>query len=51
MEFQKPTLIALELNPRLLAFDYRRLKHHDEVLDMNVVTMHMSSLVAFTDGM
>ena len=48
MECQKPTLLVLVQDPGFLAFDYRRLNHHDEVLDTSVVIMHLPSLVART---
>ena len=51
MECQKPTMLVVVSDPRLLAFDYRRPDHQDEVLDMSVVIMYLPSLVDSVDGM
>ena len=46
MESQKPMLLAVMPDLGLLAFDYRRSDHQDEVLDMSIMIMHLPSLVA-----
>ena len=51
MECKKSMLHVVVPDPGLLAFDYRRSDHQDEVLDMSVVITHLPSLVGFPDNM